>query len=214
MLWTLGYPDQALKRVQAALALARCQSNLFSLAWVLDHGAAVYRLRGEQQTAQEMERELTVISREQGFRHWLAEELFRRGRDNLEQKPDVQVIVQMQQGLAALQTLGTRIGRPYALALLARAHGKVGQSEDGIAVLAEALAFVTKTGNRSHETELYRLMGELTLQWFGVETSLKSPASRSQHPAPERRQKLKRIFITPSTLPVLNKPNHGSCGQK
>ena len=39
--------------------------------------------------------------------------------------------------------------RPYCLALLAEAYGKVGQVEEGLSVLAEALALVDKTGERS-----------------------------------------------------------------
>jgi hypothetical protein len=44
------------------------------------------------------------------------------------------------------------------------AYGKVGQTEEELTVLAEALAFVDKTGERVHETELYRLKGELIFQ--------------------------------------------------
>ena len=40
----------------------------------------------------------------------------------------------------------------------------MGQVEEGLTVLAKALAFVDKTGERVSEAELYRLKGELTLQ--------------------------------------------------
>ena len=39
----------------------------------------------------------------------------------------------------------------------------MGQAEEGLTVLAEALAVVDKTGERLCEAELYRLKGELTL---------------------------------------------------
>ena len=48
--------------------------------------------------------------------------------------------------------------------MLAEAYGKVGQTEEGLSLLAEALALVDKTGERYPEAELYRLKGELTLQ--------------------------------------------------
>jgi predicted ATPase len=44
---------------------------------------------------------------------------------------------------------------------LAEAYGGIGQSEEGLNVLAEALAAVEKTGGRFYEAELYRLKGEL-----------------------------------------------------
>ena len=62
---------------------------------------------------------------------------------------------------------------PY---VLAEAYGKVGQVEEGLTVLAKALAFVDKTGMRVSEAELYRLKGQLTLQKFQV--------SNTQDPAP------------------------------
>jgi predicted ATPase len=53
--------------------------------------------------------------------------------------------------------------RPYYLASLAEAYGKVGQAGAGLALLGEALAAVHKTGERFCEAELYRLKGELLL---------------------------------------------------
>ena len=47
--------------------------------------------------------------------------------------------------------------------MLAEAYGKVGQTEEGLTALAEALAHVDKTGERRWEAELYRLKGELLL---------------------------------------------------
>jgi predicted ATPase len=47
---------------------------------------------------------------------------------------------------------------------LAEAYGKVGQPENGLNVLAEALTKVEKSSEHFYEAELYRLKGELTLQ--------------------------------------------------
>ena len=63
------------------------------------------------------------------------------------------------------------------LVLLAEAHGQAGQVEEGLDALAEALAFVDKTGIREWEAELYRLKGELTVQ--------KSPKSEVRSPKSE-----------------------------
>ena len=70
----------------------------------------------------------------------------------------------MRQGLADLRATGASNMVPYFLALLAEAHGKGGQVEEGLNVLAEGLATVNKTGECFYEAELYRLKGELTLQ--------------------------------------------------
>jgi tetratricopeptide (TPR) repeat protein len=48
--------------------------------------------------------------------------------------------------------------------MLADAYGKVGQPEEGLKVLAEALALLNQTEARDGETELYWLQGDLLLQ--------------------------------------------------
>jgi predicted ATPase len=72
-------------------------------------------------------------------------------------------IAQMRQGFAAYGATGAEVDRPYLIALLAEACREVGQAEEGLTVLIEALAFVDKTGDRYWEAELYRHKGELLL---------------------------------------------------
>jgi predicted ATPase len=48
--------------------------------------------------------------------------------------------------------------------MLAESQVKAHLPEEGLSMLAEALAIVNKTGERFWEAELYRLKGELTLQ--------------------------------------------------
>src|SRR5206468_5273375 len=92
-------------------------------------------------------------------------------------------ITQIHQGLAAGRATGTVVSQPRALALLAEAYGQVGQVEDGLRLVAEALAIVDRTGERFDEAELYRLKGELTLQQFNVQGP-KSKVPNTQHLAP------------------------------
>ena len=55
-------------------------------------------------------------------------------------------MAQMRQGLVAYRATGAAVVQPYWLALLAETYGKVGQTEAGLSVLAEALAVVDNTG--------------------------------------------------------------------
>jgi predicted ATPase len=50
------------------------------------------------------------------------------------------------------------------LACLAEAYGGIGQAEEGLRLLAEALAWVDTAGLRYYEAEVYRIKGELLLQ--------------------------------------------------
>jgi predicted ATPase len=47
---------------------------------------------------------------------------------------------------AALQAIGNEVRRPLVLTLLAEAYGGIGQGEEGLNVLADALAGVENTG--------------------------------------------------------------------
>jgi len=63
---------------------------------------------------------------------------------------------------------GTELAESYFLAGLAEALSQAGQSEEGVRVLAEALAQIDRTGERRDEAELYRLKGQLRLQKLQV----------------------------------------------
>jgi predicted ATPase len=79
------------------------------------------------------------------------------------QGPGEEGITQIQQSLTAWRATGAKVFRPYGLALLAEAYGKVGQREAGLTRLAEALLVVDDTGERRWEAELHRLKGEFLL---------------------------------------------------
>ncbi len=164
LLWFLGYPDQALERSQEALALARELSHPFSLAKALGAVAGVHRLRRDEQAAYELEEARNALASEHEFSDLRTMGIFWRGWDLIGRGRTEEGIVQMQQGLTALQDSGEELVRPGWLVLLAEAYGKVGQIEAGLRVLAEGLAAVDKDGWRVFEAELYRLKGELTLQ--------------------------------------------------
>src|SRR5581483_152829 len=164
VLWSLGYPDQALKRSQEALALAQELSHPFSLALVFDYATILHQFRRERQIVQERATAAIALCTEQGFAYYLAWGTIMRGWALAEQGQVGEGIAQMRQSLAALRSTGAELRHPYYLALLADACGKVEQTEEGLAALAEAQARVDKTGERWYEAELYRLKGELTLQ--------------------------------------------------
>ena len=119
-----------------------------------------------------------VLCREQGFPLYLAVGTHLRGLALVEQGEVEEGIVQMRLGLAAWEATGARMGRPTWLAPLAAAYGQVGQIEEGLSALSEALTLVNKTGERWHEAVLYRLKGQLTLQSRQVKN--KSKTSRRQ----------------------------------
>jgi predicted ATPase len=177
VLWYLGYPDQAREKSQQAVALARELSHPFSLAHALDSAAMLHQHCGERQAVQERVEAALTLSTEQGFALTLAWETCLGGWIRAERGQREEGIAQIRQGLAAFWDTGGEVLRPYFLALLAEECGKAGPLEEGLAVLAEALAITHKNQDRFYEAELYRLKGELTLKQSRVE-SLASSAQK------------------------------------
>jgi TOMM system kinase/cyclase fusion protein len=163
-LWHLGYPDQALQRTQEALTLAQEIAHPFSRGFALFFVAATHQFRQESQATHERAEAAITFSTDQVFPEWVALGTLVRGWALTEQGQEEEGIAQMRQGLAAHQAIGAEVSRSYYLGLLAEACGRVGQIEEGLQVLVEALAFVSHSGERYREAELYRLKGELLLQ--------------------------------------------------
>jgi predicted ATPase len=162
-LWILGYPTHALARAQEALSWAQELSHPHTLAWALDFLTLVHGFRREWQVVQEQIGEAISLSTEQGFPLWLANATFKRGKALAEQGSGEEGIVQMCQGIATYRRMGQG-GLINFLALLAETYSKVGQPEQGLGLLIEALAMVHKNRERWCEAELYRLKGKLILQ--------------------------------------------------
>jgi predicted ATPase len=101
-LWVLGYPDQALKKIQEALALAQELSRPYSLAFALYFAAGLHQLRREGQAAQEQAEAVITLAGEQG----LAWGMILRGWALAEQGQEEKGIAQMCQGLAARRATG------------------------------------------------------------------------------------------------------------
>jgi predicted ATPase len=90
----------------------------------------------------------------------------------------------MHQGLVTQRTLGAQVHVSGDLAKLAEAYGQVGQANEGLRLITEALAMVARTGEHYYEAELYRLKGELLLALAGKEQQL-TEAETSFHQALE-----------------------------
>jgi class 3 adenylate cyclase/predicted ATPase/energy-coupling factor transporter ATP-binding protein EcfA2 len=164
-LWYLGYPDQGLTQSQEALALAQQIAHPFSLGFALVFAAIVHQYRREARAVHRCAEATLSLAMAQGFPLWRAQGAIFRGWTLAQQAGQVQEgIVQIEQGLSALRATGTELVRPYRLALLAEAHGTLGEPEAGLTVLTEALTLAETTGERWYEPELYRLKGALLLQ--------------------------------------------------
>jgi len=163
-LWYLGSPAQALARSHEAVTVAQEVAHPFSVGYALMLAAIFHAFCREVSLTQERAEALISLATDQGFPQWKALGALLRGWALAQQGQAQEGIGLITQGMMAWRATGAEISRPYFLALLAEAHGTIGQPEAGLPVLTEALALVHTTGERWYEPELYRLKGVLLLQ--------------------------------------------------
>jgi class 3 adenylate cyclase/predicted ATPase len=161
----LGYPDQAFRLNQANFALSRELAHPYSQIYTLLNSAGLHQLYRQSEAAQESLHALITLCNEQGgVPMWLGFGTILQGWVLTEQGQREEGITRMYEGFVLYQSAGGELNRPHHLALLAEAYGGVGKSDEGLAVLSEALELSSNTDERFYEAELYRLKGELTLQ--------------------------------------------------
>ncbi len=183
-LWLLGYPDQALKRSQEALARAHELAHPFSRAIAQIFAPVLHQFRQERDITEEQAEAGIAFATEGGFvTSPLAWGMVLKGWALAEQGQREEGIAQINQGMETWRATGAECGRTHFLALLAEVHGRSGQITDGMNMLAEAFAFVEKTGERFYEAELYRLKGELTLRNGASDRRLETSSSSPQVPS-------------------------------
>ena len=170
-LWMLGYPDQALARVNAALTLAQHLEHPYTLARGLYWTALLHQLRREWQVVSERADTAITVATEHQVALVLAVGPIMRGWALAMQGQGAEGLTQLRQGLDAYRATGTEFQRPHFLSLLAEVHRSLRQPEAGLTALSEALTLVETTGERYYAAELHRLQGELLLQHAAPEVS-------------------------------------------
>jgi TOMM system kinase/cyclase fusion protein len=163
-LWYLGYPDQGLVRSQEAVILAQQIAHPFTLGFTLCWAAQFHQFRREVRFTQERAEVTIILAEEQGFPFWRAFGSILRGWALVHQGQAQEGIEQIHQGMVDYHATGAELGQTHDLAILAEAHGTLGEPEAGLTRLTEALTLADTTGERWYEPELYRLKGELLLQ--------------------------------------------------
>ncbi len=180
------------------MALAEELAHRDSLANALCMGAFIHQFRRDLSTCGECADAAVTLCREPEMPSWLALATQLRGYSLAAQGQVREGIGQMRQALAAVSAIGREAHAPYFRALLAEALGQVGQAEDGLDLLDEALAFIDKTSERFWEAEVYRLKGELLLM-RSAKNRAAADAAFNQAIAIARRQEAKVLELRATT---------------
>jgi len=161
VLAALGEVEQAVWRVDQALARARDLGKPFFLANALTQSAWVRQLAGDIDGAERAANAAVELSTEQGFPYWQAFCLMTQGWVLVERGEIQAGLAQMVRSLSVAQESGTERGAAARLATLTEGYLRAGRLDDALASLDRAQEHVERTGERFCEAELLRLRGEV-----------------------------------------------------
>ncbi|HEX6361993.1 MAG TPA: AAA family ATPase, partial [Albitalea sp.] len=163
-LWELGFPDEALRRVQTVVARAEQLKHKFSIGEAYGFRAAVQHFRGENEAAMESAQRAIDVCEDGGFAVWLAHARLMRGRVVAELHDPAAGIEEMRRAYEMWAATGAVVTTPFYLAMRAEGLAFGGRYDEGLELLEQALTIVNRCGERYYEAEVRRLMGRLTLQ--------------------------------------------------
>ena len=158
-LWLLGYPDQALQTIEAALIMATELSHPYTFWLALMAAIWIHHNRGDRRAAQDHVEKLLALGKEQQHQRWIKVANFLQGWLIVEQGQWERGIEQMRQAESELVIEARQ--QTYYATLVAQACLKGGQTEQAYSVLTKELERVRDTGVRYYEAELHRIKGEV-----------------------------------------------------
>jgi predicted ATPase/predicted Ser/Thr protein kinase len=161
LVWVAGYPDQSATLAEKCAETARRKAHPFTSASTLLTIPQLYFEFRLPHRAQEIAEEAMAISTEYGFPLHLAYAAIHRGWAIALQGRFEEGIEEMRRHFQSLSAMGAEMSWTGYQVSMADVYREAGHIEEGLTVVAEALARVDRTGERFFEAELYRARGDL-----------------------------------------------------
>ena len=192
-LWPLGYPDQALQQATKTLQLAHEGMHPMGIGGACMMAGMAHLWRGEVAATLKQGGILLAVSHEHDLPTFTGAGHLLTGWAQAQQGQNAQGMAQMRQGLQ-LHADKQAVSLPLWMSLLIDTSRRIGQVEEGLALVGEALGLVEQTEERYFEAELHRLQGELLLQQSPHEPS-DGEASLTKALAVARQQEAKSLEL-------------------
>lgn len=160
-LWLLGFPDQAIRRMEEALVLAREVSIPVTLAFCQRHSAMFYQNLRQPENARNIGEACIALCEEHGImleRAWVG---CPYGWAIAQLGQIEEGILHIRAGLAAQLSVGAEVVRSQFQAMLAETLWHAGRAEEGLQAVEDALEVSKRNAESIYDAELWRLKGEL-----------------------------------------------------
>jgi adenylate cyclase len=162
--WTLGRSIKAAMEGRAAIFLAEQLAHPPSLAQAFTWSCALSYFERDAPAAGQMARRLIDLSTERDLPPWRVAGTIFEGWSRAEAGDTMAGIAQIREGLVAAKATGTLMPiEPLYLMVHADACLKHNLTEEGLRAVDEALALMEAGGQRTWQSNLRRLRGELLL---------------------------------------------------
>ena len=163
----LGHPDRALPLSDQAVALARRVEHPITLADALLFAANVHFERGDLDRGWECAAELAGLAEQLGFPLYVGFGRFYRGWARVESGESEAGIAEIQEAMVELARVGSGVGAPQFLSILAASLRKVGRRDEALDALGLGIALAEQQGQHFYDAELHRLRAEILLDMDG-----------------------------------------------
>ena len=161
--WLLGYPDQALRLGEEALAISERTQHGFSRSRGRYWNSTLHAYRREWPIVEERAAAAIASAQEHGLAMVVAVGRIMQGAARAMLDPRDESVAEIRDALAAYRATGARTQSTYHLILLAQALAACGRYGEGLSALREAASLGEETGERYVAAEIHRLEGNLLL---------------------------------------------------
>ena len=161
-MWMMGYPDQALRKAQRALAIAQKASRADNLSTTLNYLAIAHMLRRENAMAIARAEEAVGLASKEGLPFRAAIGWVTMGAAMVQSDQDEKAIALLRRVSQAMAASGSRLWPRHGGAL-AHAYAKTGQVPRALSLIAKLLEGVRETSSLVDEPWLHQLRGDVLL---------------------------------------------------
>ncbi|OKO70101.1 adenylate/guanylate cyclase domain-containing protein [Bradyrhizobium sp. NAS96.2] len=159
----MGYLDQALQRIEEAIAYAERLAHPPSRAFALLHACYCHFFRRDERLLRQRAAALIAECSKQGFAFWLAGGGIYAGWSKVQGGYVEAGLKQLREGLAKWRAAEAALLMPMHLVVLAAACLRAGRANDALAAVTEALAYLKRSEERVLDAQVHRCYGDVLL---------------------------------------------------
>jgi class 3 adenylate cyclase/predicted ATPase len=170
-LWLLGYPSLAVADADQAVRNAREISQAATLMSALCFASLPHVFSGRYAAANALLDEVVALADQKGSLVWKAFGTMNQGYVRALTGRTSDAIHIITAGIAAWRSTGSTVFAPSSLSYLASSYADIGQFDEALRFVDEAMAAIDTTKEKWWEAETNRVAGEIVLKSLAPETA-------------------------------------------